>query len=68
MTRAQVVRFDGSDLPGGLGEALGQTLQRVLARPVATPELVEQFQRKAAAGVQALRLLLAGPVSDAAPA
>ena len=49
MTSAQVVRFDGSDLlPVALGDELGATLQRVLARPAAAHQLMEQFQQKAA--------------------
>jgi ABC-type glycerol-3-phosphate transport system substrate-binding protein/DNA-binding SARP family transcriptional activator len=49
VTTAQVVRFDGSDLlPGLLAEDLGRTLQDVIRRPVAAPQLMKDFQRKAA--------------------
>ena len=49
ITKAEVVRFDGSDLlPGPLASQLGATLQRVLERPSRTDDLMEAFQVKAA--------------------
>jgi alpha-glucoside transport system substrate-binding protein len=49
VTTARVVRFDGSDLlPGLLGDELGRVLQQVIRRPAAAPQLMTQFQRKAA--------------------
>jgi alpha-glucoside transport system substrate-binding protein len=49
VTAAEVVRLDGSDLlPTVLGDELGPTLQDVIRRPAATPQLMRDFQRKAA--------------------
>ena len=49
VTTAQVVRFDGSDLvPDPLPEELGRTLQHVIRRPAAAPQLMKEFHRKAA--------------------
>jgi alpha-glucoside transport system substrate-binding protein len=49
LARATVVRFDGSDLlPGSLAELWGSTLQKVLRRPDDIPNLVADFQRRAA--------------------
>lgn len=49
VTTAQVVRFDGSDLlPVGLAEEFGGVLQQVIRRPAAAPQLMKDFQRKAA--------------------
>ena len=49
VTTAQVVRFDGSDLlPEPLGGELGRTLQDVIRRPAEAPQLMKDFQRKAA--------------------
>jgi alpha-glucoside transport system substrate-binding protein len=49
VSRAKVVRFDGSDLlPGSLGGEWGLTLQAVVRRPDDTETLVRDFQRKAA--------------------
>jgi DNA-binding SARP family transcriptional activator/ABC-type glycerol-3-phosphate transport system substrate-binding protein len=49
VTTAQVVRLDGSDLlPEPLAEDLGRTLQAVIRRPAAAPQLMKRFQLKAA--------------------
>jgi hypothetical protein len=49
VSRAQVVRFDGSDLlPGTLGGELGFALQAVVRDRASTDTLMRDFQRKAA--------------------
>jgi DNA-binding SARP family transcriptional activator/ABC-type glycerol-3-phosphate transport system substrate-binding protein len=49
VTTAEVVRLDGSDLlPVSLAEGLARTLQDVIRRPAATPQLMRDFQRKTA--------------------
>jgi alpha-glucoside transport system substrate-binding protein len=46
---AKAFRFDGSDLlPGSLAESWGFTLQKVIQKPRAIPNLMKDFQRKAA--------------------
>src|SRR6266540_6149034 len=46
---AKTFRFDGSDLlPGSLAESWGFTLQKVIQKPRAIPNLMKDFQRKAA--------------------
>jgi alpha-glucoside transport system substrate-binding protein len=49
VSRAKVVRFDGSDLlPGSLSEELGLALQDVMRRPADTQRLMVDFQRTSA--------------------
>jgi serine/threonine-protein kinase len=46
---AKAVRYDGSDLlPGSLAESWGSTLQKVIQNPEDIPNLMKDFQRKAA--------------------
>jgi Bacterial extracellular solute-binding protein len=46
---AKVFRFDGSDLlPGSLAGSWGSTLQKVIGNPEGIPNLMKDFQRKAA--------------------
>ena len=46
---AKTFRFDGSDLlSGSLAESWGFTLQKVIQKPRAIPNLMKDFQRKAA--------------------
>jgi hypothetical protein len=49
VTTAQIVRFDGSALlPEPLAEDLGRTLQDVIRHPAEAPQLMKNFQRRAA--------------------
>jgi alpha-glucoside transport system substrate-binding protein len=49
ITGARLVRFDGSDLlPGALATQFGSALQKVIRRPGDAPQLMKEFQRKAA--------------------
>jgi serine/threonine-protein kinase len=46
---AKAFRYDGSDLlPGSLAESWGSTLQKVIQNPEDIPNLMKDFQRKAA--------------------